>query len=367
MAASYVDTNGISNAAVRLSPGTLTPLSPLVTGQPCSTGAITNSGLIVGSCRDSAGRGQAVLWSASTPTAAPVQLFGPAGTLRSSASAVNQQGAVVGVSAINNDTIYPTLWPAGSSSGVALPISLLALVGLGNTNCVAVDVADNATSGANTPVVVGNCPDGQGRPLAVIWIWNPGLLGVGASYVVSALPIPSGAQFCAVSAINVLNEALGTCDYGPGLGNGPHTVRWAANGGAATVLGGVSGFARNSGTAINANGQIIGEYTGAGDFANPFYWDPTAGTITAIAPLSGGSTCVATDLSDTSLVVGVSETNDGHEHAFESTVAGGTVDLGVLSGGYNSTVSAISRNGAYAAGASEVTGLISDAMEAATP
>ena len=361
MAASFLDTNGVSNAAVRLSPGTLTPLPSLVTGQPCSTDAITNSGLIVGSCSDSLGRGQPMLWNASTPTAAPVQLFGPSGTLRSSANAVNQQGAVVGVSAINNDTIYPTLWPAGSSGGVALPISLLALVGLGNTNCVAVDVADGS---ASTPVVVGNCPDGQGRPLAVIWIWSPGLLGVGASYVVSALPIPSGALFCAVSAVNVLNEALGTCDYGPGLGNGPHTVRWAANGGAATVLSGVSGFARNSGTAINANGQIIGEYTGAGDFANPFYWDPTAGTITAIAPLPGGSTCVATDLSDTSLVVGTSETNDGHEHAFEWTLAGGMVDLGVLHGGYNSAVSEISRNGAYAAGASEVTGFTSHAFEA---
>lgn len=59
-----------------------------------------------------------------------------------------RRGAVVGVSTINNDTSYPTLWPAGSASGVALPISLLALVGLGNTNCV-----------------------------AVIWIWTPGLLG----------------------------------------------------------------------------------------------------------------------------------------------------------------------------------------------
>ena len=357
MVGRFLDTSGVSNADVRLSAGTLTPLPPLVTG------AITNSGLIVGSCRDSAGRGQVVLWSASTPTAAPLQLFGPSGTLRSSANAVNQQGAVVGVSAINNDTIYPTLWPAGSSSGVALPISLLALVGLGNTNCVAVDVADGS---ASTPVVVGNCPDGQGRPLAVIWIWNPGLLGVGAGYGVSALPLPSGAQFCVVSEVNGLNQVLGTCDYGPG--NGPRMVRWAANGGAAIVLTSVNGVVvRNSGTAINANGQIIGEYIGAGDFANPFYWDPDAGTITVIAPLPGGSTCVATDLSDTSVVVGVSETNYGHEHAFEWTVAGGTVDLGVLPGGNNSAAGAISHNGQFAAGTSEVSGHTDDEIEIDLP
>ena len=159
MVGSLQDTSGVSNADVRLSAGTLTALPSLVTGQPCAAWAITNRGIIVGSCRDSAGRGTAVLWSASTPTAAPVQLVGPAGTLRSSANAVNEQGAVVGVSAINNDTIYPTLWPAGNASGVALPISLLALVGLGSTNCVAVDAADG---NASTPVVVGNCPDRQG-------------------------------------------------------------------------------------------------------------------------------------------------------------------------------------------------------------
>jgi probable HAF family extracellular repeat protein len=76
-------------------------------------------------------------------------------------------------------------------------------------------------------------------------------------------------------------------------------------------------------------------------------------------------TLVATDLSDTSLVVGVSETNYGHEHAFEWTVAGGTVDLGVLPGGNNSAVGAISRNGAYGAGTSEVGGHTSESIKAA--
>lgn len=132
MVGSFLDSSGVSNAYVRLSPDTLTPLPPLVTGQPCTAGSITDSGLIGGSCRDSAG-------------------------------AVNQQGAEVGVSATINDTFYPTLWPAGSASGTALPISLLAMVGLGSTNCVAVDAADGS---ASTPVVVGNCPDLQGRPLA---------------------------------------------------------------------------------------------------------------------------------------------------------------------------------------------------------
>ena len=349
MVGSFIDNTGLSNAYVRLSPGTLTPLPPLVAGQPCTAESITDSGRIAGSCRDGAGRGQPVQWSASTPTAAPVQLFGPALTVRSGANAVNQQGAEVGVSATINDTFYPMLWPAGSAGGVALPISLLALVGLGSTNCVAVDAADGS---ATTPVVVGNCPDLQGRPLAVIWTWSPGLLGVGAGYSVSLLPIPSGAQFCAVSAINVLTQALGTCDYGPG--NGPRTVRWAANGGAATVLTSVNGVVvHNSGIAINANGQIVAEYIGAGDFRNPVYWDPDAGTVAAIAPLPGGSTCVATDLSDTSVVVGQSETLYGHAHAFAWTLTGGTVDLGVLPGGNNSAVSSIAHGGAYAAATSE--------------
>ena len=136
-------------------------------------------------------------------------------------------------------------------------------------------------------------------------------------------------------------------------------MSFAANGGAATVLTGVNGIARNMGTALNANGQIIGEYEGASHFANPYYWDPDAGTVAAIAPLPGGSTCMATGLSDTSVVVGVSETNHGRAaHAIEWTVADGTVDLGVLPGGNHSTVGAISRNGGYAAGASEVTGHI---------
>lgn len=49
----------------------------------------------------------------------------------------------------------------------------------------------------------------------------------------SLLPLPSGPQFCAVSTVNVLNQALGTCNYGPG--NGPRTVRWAANGSTACL------------------------------------------------------------------------------------------------------------------------------------
>lgn len=179
--------------------------------------------------------------------------------------------------------------------------------------------------------------------------------GAGRTVLVSlvlALPFVAAAQAASLEdEVNVLNQAMGTCDYGPG--NGPRTVRWGANGGAATVLTGVSGFARNRGTALNANGQIIGKYEGAGDFANPFYWDPDAGTVVAIAPLPGGSICVATDLSDTSLVVGVSETLNGHAHAFEWTAAGGSVDLGVLSGGNNSAAGAISQNGQFAAGTSE--------------
>jgi len=351
----FMGIGGNAVAFVRLSPGIETALPALVANQSCRTTAITNGGLIVGFCRDALGRNQAVAWSASQPAAgprllAPRALLGLVPDVRTAALGVNSQGAIVGISTDGAGTNRPELWPVGSNSPIDLPFNLL---GLSNTNCAAIDVADG--SGV-TPSVLGVCPDGQGRSRPVLWSAT-GLLG---AYSATALPLPVSAQYCDATAINAAGQVLGGCDFGASVGH--KTVRWAANGGAPIVLSSVNGFSRSHGIDMNANGQITGNYVGTNDIVTGFYWNPDTSTITAIPPLSVGASGEAVAISDTGVVIGNSEVGGGQSHPFEWTLATGTVDDGVLSGGSNAAVAALSKNGCFAAGSSEIAGHISHAV-----
>ncbi|MFS9605919.1 hypothetical protein, partial [Klebsiella pneumoniae] len=61
-------------------------------------------------------------------------------------------------------------------------------------------------------------------------------------------------------------------------------------------------------------------------------------------------------------VAGRSELGDGSSHAITWTPTGGTVDRGTLAGGENSTASALSQDGCYMTGKSEVTQLATHAF-----
>jgi len=341
---SCLNTTGVPTAFVASTAGSETVLPPLVAGQACVANAITNTGTIIGGCGDATGRTQTVTWLASQPTTAPSVLasLGGIGTIPLGG---NHQGAVVGASVNGTLIATPVLWPAGQTTPVALPGP--GLLGLGNTNCVALDAAPGS---GTAPPIIGVCPDGSGRPAPVIW--NPtGLLG---AYVASMLPAPANSVSCVATRVNGASQVLGTCDFGPGVG--PKTVRWSSATGPAAVLTAVNGSPRNVGVSMNANGAIIGQYLSADEVSLAFYWNPDANDVQAIPALSSGASAAVTTISDTSVVMGSSETDSGTGHAFKWTAAGGVVDLGTLTGGSNSSVSMISSNGCFATGDSEVVG-----------
>jgi probable HAF family extracellular repeat protein len=351
----FVTAAGIAVAFVRLTPGVETPLPALTPGQPCRTTGINNSGLIVGFCRDSMGRNQAVAWTALQPSASP-RLLAPRAILgiipdvRTAALAINSQGAVVGISTDSAGISRPELWPAGSGTPIDLPFNVL---GLNNVNCAALDVADG--SGA-TPTILGSCPDGHGRARPVIWTPT----GIFGNYVGSVLSIPASAQACDATEINVVGHVLGSCDFGASVGR--KTVRWGATGGAPIVLSGVNGFSHSHGIDMNASGQIAGNYTGSNDFINAFYWNPDTSVVSSIPPVPGGATSGAVAISDSGVIVGNSDVSGGQTHPFEWTAETGTSDDGTLSGGSNAAVAALSKNGCFAAGSSEVAGHASHAV-----
>jgi probable HAF family extracellular repeat protein len=259
---------------------------------------------------------------------------------------MNQQGTIVGNSISAAAVSTPVIWRAGQLTPIVLPGAQL--LGLGNTNCVPTDVADVSSSAA--PVAVGNCQAGNGTAAGVIWTPT----GLAGAYVATALSAPSGSLSCVASAVNVMGQVLGTCDFGSGIG--PHTVRWPAGGGAPIVLTTVAGNVRNVGVNMNAGGQITGTYLTAGDFAAPFYWNPDTNAVSTIDPISGGTNGVPVRIGDTGTVVGTAEVATGAVHAFEWTPAAGVTDLGVLAGGNNSAVSDLSKNGCFLTGSSEVSG-----------
>ncbi|WP_211445265.1 hypothetical protein [Collimonas humicola] len=256
--------------------------------------------------------------------------------------AINQNGVSVGVSVDVDDTATPVIW-LSNTAATALPVGLL---GLASTNCSPTDVSD--TSGSASPIVVGNCPNGQGTATPVKWI--KGLLG----YAAATFSLPSSATSCSVSEVNMAGQAMGSCRFTST--SDPKTVYWSAAG-VPQVLATVAGSAvRNIGNDMNASGQIAGVYLTSGDFGQPYFWDPTTGNdAIAIAPIPGGNRAGVAGIGDNSTVVGNSEVGNGDFHPYAWTAGGGTVDQGTLNGA-SAAVNSIAKNGCYIAGTSEVTG-----------
>lgn len=336
------DAIGVSNAFVAVTAGTEQTLSPLVSGRNCSAGRIVNSGAIIGSCQDTNTASQAVVWSATNPGGSATKLPPLLGQVRSAATAINQNGIVVGMSVDDNDTTTPVIWLTNTAATV-LPVGLL---GLASTNCSPTDVSD--TSGSASPIVVGNCPNGQGTATPVIW--TKGVLG----YAAALLALPSGAISCGVSEVNIVGQAMGSCEFASAFD--PKTVRWSAAG-VPQVLATVAGStARNVGADMNASGQIAGVYLTSADFGQPFFWDPATGNnATAIAAIAGGNRAGVVGIGNNGTVTGNSEVSSGNTHPFTWTASGGTVDQGTL-GGTNAAVSGMSPSGHELSGSSEVPG-----------
>ncbi|NWA28332.1 HAF family protein [Pseudomonas gingeri] len=339
-----------------------TALPPLFTssaGVPgaCAGGAVSNgsatTAVLIGSCEDGTSIPQAVKWVANNLTAPPQQQL-PLPLLaglrlvpdvQTEAAAVNLAGVVVGVSISPSGETTPVIWTSAGAANSLLP-PLLGSV----TNCSTADISDAAT-----PSIIGNCPAGSGgagKNQAVLWS--------SASSGYTALPVPTGASYCVASEINLSGQILGTCYY---IGSGSSTpdtyktVQWAAGGGSApTVMLTINGSTslRNSGTAMNASGQITGNRLKSGGFVTGFVWNPSTGTDgTPIPLLPGSSRATAKAISNNGVAVGCGEVG-GLSQAYVYHISSGTLTaITALGAGGNDCANAISPAGAYTAGLSE--------------
>ena len=344
--------SGAAAAWYAAAPGnTPTLLLPLVTGQACSADGVANDGIIVGGCVNTNNIPFGVIWTSST--ASPVQLQ-PLSLLQiqvtllqvsitladvsTGATGYNQNGAIVGESVSPSGESTPVLYANGS--GTPIPITGYA------SNCGAVDV--NQTTVNGQPSVALDCPTNPSSS-------NPGpsfgaiaqytaLLG---GYVVTALPLPSGATHCTVAGINDSLEAVGTC-HSPAPDH-PQTAYWATPTSTPTLLT-VSGSARNGGAFINASGNVVFEYQNSNGTGNAGFWNTSTNAVTLISPLTGGTRAVATGLGDNNKVTLTSETSASTEQpeAAEWTSSGGTVALGDLNGGKDSGVAGTNKGGTAA-------------------
>jgi uncharacterized membrane protein len=366
----------VRTAFVATTVGNPVPLAPLTTngngGVACEVGGINNaptvSAVIVGSCQDTHSVWQAVYWRAGSPAIQPTQLQplpGLAGLLadvKTSEVAVNLRGDVVGISINGNGDATPVLWnAAGVPTALSSPL-------LGSTtNCSPADIND-----ASPASIVGNCPagpGGAGKNVAVLWS-SPT-----AAY--TALPVPPGASYCSAKEINANGQIMGGCVYLGTNGATPDTyktVQWGSGGTGPTVLQTINGNVslRNTGVDMNASGQIAGTRLVAGGYTSAFFWDPSTGTNgIGIPPLTGGSRARAAAISDDGTVVGNGESNARNEAFVWHAITAALTSIPALQSGGNDGVIAISKSGAFIAGASETahdgTGEEVDAVEEATP
>jgi len=173
-------------------------------------------------------------------------------------------------------------------------------------------------------------------------------------YVANRLTLPPGAVACVASML-VNGRVLGTCDFGA---NGSQTAVWTSVTNSPVVLTVTDGIThlRNSGTAINSGGEVVGAYVTIDGLSLPYHWRVATDTFTPIAPLTDGKNATALAIGDNGIVAGNSETSGGTTHAFLWRSGYGTADVGTLSGGDNSAVRDMSKSGCWIAGFSEVSG-----------
>jgi len=303
--------------------------------------AITNSGQVVGSCLDGNSVSVGVFWNAATP--ATVQTLQPLTLdVRSMPTAFNQGGYVAGVSLSGSNTARPVMWRNNETTARALPAGLL---GLNSTNCVPSDV-DNFVVGGNMPGIVGNCPDNSGHPRPVYW--SAAVLG---GYMATALNLPLNAVFCRAKTGSLMRKETS---------GRPVLLEIQSLESSANLTDSVNRV--RSGFTLATNSEVIGHYQLADGRSMPYYWNSQTGVIRDIPPLPGGMNARVVDIGDNGTVAGRSELGDGSYHAITWTPTGGTVDQGTLAGGENSAASALSQDGCYMTGKSEVTQLATHAF-----
>jgi probable HAF family extracellular repeat protein len=292
--------------------------------------------------------------------------LGTLGGLNSDATALNDNGQVVGEAQNAAGSYHAFSWTPG---GGMVDIGTLSGLG-GDSNAVGVDANGEVAGNASTPdgsvshaffwtsgsgihdlgtfggpsslaiaiseagQVVGWAATASGYDHAFSWTEAGGLVDLGAL----------GGAGSNAMAVNGSGEVVGDwLPFLPGGGSGPaRAFSWTATGGMVD-LGNLGGGANVTG--VNDSGQVVGQSGTTGNTAvHAFSWTP-AGGMTDIGTL-GGTDSTVTDINDSGLVTGWAYLpGDATYHAFAWSAAGGMVDLGTLGGSYSQAV-AVNSNGA---------------------
>lgn len=231
----------------------LTLAAPLLAGSyqhyglQGSAAAINTSGQVAGTAAS-----QAYLWSRT----GGYQMLGTLGGGSSTATAINDSGAVAGNSTLPNGSIHAFLWTqTGGMQDLGSPLG-------GNSSAVAVNAVGEVAGITATP-------DGK-TTHAFYWSVTTGAVDVGI------LPGDSA------SVSPVLNNAGEIAGISRGIFQ--TAFRWTLSGGIQTLF--VSGSTGSAATAINDSGQIAGYFTDQGGNQHGALWAPD-GTVQDLGLLIG--------------------------------------------------------------------------------
>ncbi|WP_146011769.1 MULTISPECIES: hypothetical protein [Burkholderia] len=336
--------NNPVQAWVALKPGSEISLPPLVPGQPCLVGTISNSGLITGECESANDVWFAVTWMATSTPAAPTKLeplsglVGLGADVSTHLAAASELGVVVGQSESVTGNRTAVMYAANSKT----PIS----VSSPGDNCSPVDVNDTPVNGG-LPTVALNCPNASGTTTAS-YAQNNGILG---AFTITALPLPANATYCTVTSVNNKTQFAGTCHFSaPDL---PKAAFWAGPTSAPQLLT-LANFPRHSAFALNNLGHVLVTYENSNGQSSTGFWDPASHTLSFIQPLPGGTSALPAALArDADKALLNSEVTGQHWECEVWSLSGGAIAEGFEGGGLNDSCDAISNNGMYATGVAE--------------
>ena len=271
---------------------TVSKLSAVAAGGqvPCR---LNNLGDLAGRAGNSGrGKTQATIWSHGTLQ--PKLLGALPGGDYSSASAINDAGAIAGASNIGN-SIVPFIWkPTAGLQRVPL---------LPGDNC-------GQGFGINKYGHVAGYSSGPNGARAFLWIKTTGVHNLGS------LP---GGSYSRAHDVNDSDEVAGT-SASPA---GDRAVLWTKIGNVRD-LGTLPGDTSSEALAINNAGDVVGYSRGPGGL-RAFLWTEATG-MQNLGVLSGGNSSRALGINDLGYVVGSSASSSG-DHAFIWTKQAGMSDL----------------------------------------
>jgi len=234
------------------------------------------------------------------------------------AYAINDAGQIVGVSDVDRDERHAFLWQNGimvdlGTMSSARDINNIGqVVGYGKNDAVlwqdGVMVELENASEAHAINDAGVVVGGYQNA----WFWENGNVTELGTL---------GGTYSKATAINNNGQVVGESRYSPDS-SGEHAFLWSKGTGMIDLgtLGGTTSYARD----INDSGQVVGGSNTADGEGYAFLWDSANG-MRSLGTLGGNSSAYA--INDLGQAVGTSRTANGEEHIFLWDSSNGMVDL----------------------------------------